>query len=106
MLKRRERISRSLFPEILKSRTFVNSKHLTLRVGLSLGHPKFATSISKKIAKSAVIRNTLRRRIYSSVPTGVTPGLYLFIAKAGSATLRGQILRDEVALLLKPFKRS
>lgn len=100
MLSKRERISKSQFAEILKSRQFTNSPHFTLRSVPGGGAAKFAVSVSKKVSKKAVIRNRVRRRAYSALPEA-SPGLHLLIAKPGSEHVKGEALRDELALLFK-----
>lgn len=109
MLRKGERIERALFADILKSRNFVNSPHFTLRVSTGLsGGAKLAVSVSKKVAKSAVARNTTRRRAYAVLESRVkalSPGLYLFVAKKGAETLRGEKLFLEIESLLKGFER-
>jgi ribonuclease P protein component len=100
MLSKRERISRSQFAEIMKSRQFANSPHFTLR-SVSVGNiAKFAVSVSKKVSKKAVVRNRIRRRAYSALPKA-SPGLHLLIAKPGAEQVKGEVLRDELALLFK-----
>ena len=84
MLAKKERLSREAF-----SRFFVAGKrhHTTLFQIIYTPHPTFHASVvvSKKIAKTAVLRNKLRRRIYDivrrqRVATGMT-GVYIFITK-------------------------
>ncbi len=61
--------------------------------------------VSKKVAKTAVVRNKVRRRIYDIVRAyrkahGVT-GVYIFIVKNGAPTLPYEVLREEVLSVLK-----
>lgn len=63
--------------------------------------PRIAVSVSKKVAKSAVIRNRTRRRVYAALRgRDMRPGLYLFIAKAGAQELKGEALSREIGELL------
>lgn len=96
---------RELFKELLEKSRYVNSTYFSLRYRLSHeSEPKIGVSVSKKISKKAVVRNTLRRRVYSSLRpslAGLPKGLFLFVAKPGAEKLRGQSLQDEIELLLK-----
>lgn len=110
MLPKNKRIPRLLFSEILKSRHFTHSPHFSLRLGLS--DEKFArvaVSVSKKVSKSAVVRNAIRRRAYSvlfSQISSLPAGLYLFVAKAGAEKIKGEALEKEIGVLLKAAERS
>ncbi|MEK7194073.1 MAG: ribonuclease P protein component [Patescibacteria group bacterium] len=108
MLARKFRLPRETFSEIQKSKQFSGNKSFILRTAKSNDGPKFAVTVSKKVSKSAVVRNTLRRRTYSVINDflpSLFPGLYLFIAKPGAEKIRGVTLREEVSSLLNPFKR-
>lgn len=104
MLPKSSRIPRSGFSPLLTSRHFTHSPHFTLRVSLGSNKtPRIAVSVGKKVSKSAVVRNTVRRRVYSSLRTllpTLSPGLYLFVAKLGAEKVRGQVLLEEVKSLL------
>lgn len=86
-----------------------SSAHISLR--FSQGEEKtakVAVTTSKKVSKSAVTRNTVRRRVYSAlrpIVSRIKPGLYLFITKKGADKLRGEKLSSELDLLLKGFER-
>lgn len=108
MLKRPDRIQRKEFSQILLSRRFADAPHFSLRVGEGSGTARAAVSVSKKVAKSAVVRNAIRRRAYASVAEELpllAPGLYLFRAKSGAEKLRGEALREEISLALKGFRK-
>ena len=105
MLPKAKRIPRKLFGELLLSKRYANSPHFSLRVSpLQEGSSRFAVSVSKKVSKKASVRNTIRRRVYSvlrNLGPLAHPGLYLFIAKPGSDKIKGEMLSNEVAELLK-----
>lgn len=100
MLPQSSRIPRSEFAEILKSRHFSNTAHFTLRVAPGGNKAKFAVSVSKKVSKSAAVRNRTRRRAYSALPSA-EPGLHLIVAKSGAQNVKGEELKAELALLFK-----
>jgi ribonuclease P protein component len=104
MLSKKDRVPRRLFKDILRKGTSVHSAHLSLRFAHGPNRARVAVSISKKVAKSAVARNTFRRRAYSALRprlAGLKNGLYLFAAKPGADKLRGEKLSTELGTLLK-----
>jgi ribonuclease P protein component len=66
MLKRSERLSRTQFAEFGKKGKRVHAEIATLSF---LNHPSFhaAVVVSKKVSKSAVRRNRLRRQVYAEL---------------------------------------
>lgn len=105
MLSRKNRISRKVFSELLLNSKYINSPEFSLRyvVGGTVSRPQIGVSVSKKISKSAVVRNTIRRRTYSVMDEAVqelSRGLYLFVAKPGSEKLKGKKLKDEIKKLV------
>ncbi len=108
MLARKFRLPRETFSEVQRSKRFSNTKNFILRVVESDSALKFAVTVSKKVSKSAVVRNTLRRRTYAVIDSFLpflSSGLYLFIAKPGAEKIRGEKLQAEVSSLLNPFKK-
>ena len=105
MIPRKNRIPRKLFGEIISSRNYLNSGPLTLRIAPSKD-VRVAVSVSKKVSKKAVVRNTTRRRIYnillSSLPH-FKPGLYLVVTKPGAEKIKGEQLRKEISNLIRPI---
>ena len=61
-------------------------------------------SISKKVSKNATVRNGIRRRmrpIIRELSATFKKATYLFVVKPGAEALRGEVLRDQLAQLLK-----
>ena len=104
MLPKKSRIPRKLFTELLSGSRFVHSPHFTLRFKLIPNSPsKVGVSVSKKVSKSAVIRNTVRRRVYATTAPlleGIKNHLFLFVAKPGSQNIKGKELSQEISKLL------
>ncbi|MBX4189566.1 ribonuclease P protein component [Candidatus Parcubacteria bacterium] len=103
MLAKGRRIPRSLFPSLLNSRRFAHSTHFSLRFAPG-ETTRVAVSVSKKVSKSAVERNAIRRRVYAALSTKLDKmpkGFFLFVAKAGAQKIRGQKLQEELAALEK-----
>lgn len=65
MLPRSLRIGTSLFSEITEKGRFSNGKFFLFRFVKSEGKSRFSVTVSKKVSKSAVDRNKIRRRVYS-----------------------------------------
>ena len=81
----------------------LHSTHFLLRT-TPAEKAELRVAVSKKISKKAVIRNTIRRRVKAVVlPLLLTlpKETYLFSAKSGAESVKGQALKDELALLLK-----
>ncbi len=102
MLSSQNRIPRKDFGDILSSRQTSSTKNFLLRFAQNKDK-RFAVSVSKKVSKSAVARNTLRRRTYA-VLRDLLPklgnGLYLISAKPSAKDLRGDRLKNEITELL------
>lgn len=61
MLPKKQRIPRDLFPLLIKGKTFINKLFLLRVVSSKDQDKRFGFSVSKKVAKSAVVRNRWRR---------------------------------------------
>ena len=103
MISKNRRIPRELFKPLLESRKYFNSAHFSLRIAKA-ETPRLTISVSKKVSKKAVVRNKIRRRVYSAVHNlmpELSDNLFLLIAKVGSENIKGQDLKDELVELLK-----
>ena len=59
-------------------------------------------SVSKKVSKSAVVRNTVKRRIRPLVKNlSLKPGKYLLVAKPGIESLKGETLKAELIKIMR-----
>lgn len=111
MLPKDKRIPLKLWKEALlapkRDSKYLHSAHFALKaVFLNEKQPRVAVSVSKKVAKSAVARNRIRRRAYTSVGKMVArlnPGLYILSAKVGAENLKGEKLDSETKSLFSPF---
>lgn len=108
MLPKSSRIPRKSFASLLKSSKFFHSEHFLLRTGkTSETKPQFGVSVSKKISKKAVTRNTIRRRVYAVLSKkikNIKPISALLIAKPGAEEIQGAHLQAEIEKLLKISK--
>ena len=103
MLKKRRRVPRELFTEVFdkhkRELRRLKSEHFSL---LFFPTPnkesKAAVSVSKKVSKSAVKRNKVRRRAYSllgDILSGVKPGIYFINTHPGSEKLKFDEFKKE-----------
>ncbi|MDD5068160.1 MAG: ribonuclease P protein component [Candidatus Pacebacteria bacterium] len=96
-----------MFADVLKRGMWYHSPHLTLRVlAVSLQiKSRFAVSVSKKVAKRAVARNLLKRRLLSIIQEVLketrpdSNGIFFY--KSGGAELTFSALKEEALSLLK-----
>lgn len=99
MLPRTKRLTRAEFTHFFKMGKRLHSPSLTM---VYAPHTRFQASavISKKIAKTAVLRNKFRRRVYDvferKVRDGLTSGVFICIAKVGVQTRTYDELRAEL----------
>jgi ribonuclease P protein component len=109
MLSRKNRLSRANFDHLLKRGSFCSSSYLTLRF-LEESSSRFSFVVSKKVAKTAVMRNLLRRRGYSIIknllPLFSLKKHYLtaFILKKGCPQLTYAQYKIEIEGILRKSK--
>ncbi len=108
MLPKERRISKKEFPYIVSNGKRLNSGHFLLYMaelrGSSSSKSRISVSVSKKVANTAVLRNTQRRRAYASVQkhlTSIKPGYFLFFSlKKGGEKLKFESIEKEIHELL------
>lgn len=103
MLSKERRISRTLLKGLEGKKKYSNTEYFSLMSWPSSQRARFAVSVSKKVSKSAVVRNRIRRRTYSALRgmlDKVPPGIHLISAKPNSQTLKGEKLENELRKLL------
>ena len=77
--------------------------HFSIRI-TSSNTTKVVISVSKKVSKSAVVRNTIKRRlrpILKELVLDLNPAGYLVIAKPGAEKIKGAELKGELEALFK-----
>lgn len=73
MLARKYRISSDQFPRVTRGKIFMNeSFRIIFFSDETLVLPRFAVIVPKKVAKTAVARNRLRRKIYALLESSVS----------------------------------
>jgi len=105
MLPKKQRIPKALARDIFMRGSTTPSPHFILRTAKSPGDTRFAVSISKKVAPTAVARNRSRRRIYSAlrvfVPLAQKGFLAAITVKKGGEDLPYVDISKEIEALLK-----
>ncbi len=105
MLSRKQRIPKAQAREVFMLGKTTSFPHFMVKVlPSSQSESRFAVSVSKKVASTAVLRNRTRRRVYSVLRDyllKVKPSLNIaLVAKNGAPTLQGDVLRNEVSAAL------
>lgn len=108
MLKKSQRLTRKEFDAVFKTGKRSHFPHLTVVYESS---EEFHTSVvvGKKVAKSAVKRNLLRRRVYDRVRRSMqkegVKGMYLFLVKPSYTSLSRKaadaFLTESIASIIK-----
>lgn len=113
MIPARRKVNRILFERLLKQSRVYHSPHLSFRVNIFASNQpaRFSVVVSKKIdprAKSAVWRNTMKRRAYTmvrSVIPRVTLGCVgVFFLKKGFHAVSVSTIKLEIDEMLKAAK--
>lgn len=103
MLPKSARLSRSEIAQVRSSGRRSHSAHL-LAHRLGAQQSKYAITVSKKVAKNAVARNRLRRRL-SALVHEVAPRLpnehVVLVAKVGAEALSPEEMRHELLQVLR-----
>ncbi len=105
MLPRNKRIPKKDFKYILTKGKRISTSHLLLYIvkGYKEEGSRFSFSVSKKVAKSAVLRNKLRRQGYSSLEDcllKVKKGYFFFFSIKSRDGLDYKVMKKEVLELL------
>ena len=101
MFIKEKRVPRSLFPEVLQKGKVVHGTLFSLRFAQNTQkHNRYSVIVPKTVAKNAVDRNKIRRRIYEICRKGEgthkKPYLYVIYTKKGSALLSYEKLTNEI----------
>lgn len=109
MVAKQARISRTDFPAILQSGKRFHSTHVSAVV-VPTPTPQVSVVVSKKVAKRAVDRNRLRRRVYGVAERFLAesplPYAVIFLLRPGALRVARQALAEEAAGLLAQITKS
>lgn len=109
MVPKNNRINRENFEKVMKKGGFVNSSLFSLRFTKKLEKSTcFSIVVAKKIAKTAVLRNKIRRRAYSILKKLTrnleSPYFIILFSKKGVETASFEETRTDIESLLKKAK--
>ena len=100
MLPKSKRQGTKAFEEIIKKGQSFHGSFLILRRLMTKQTSHFSVSVPKKVAKSAVLRNKIRRRVYSVIKhleDRIRPDYgVIVIMKTGSEKLKFSVLSSEI----------
>ncbi len=99
MFPKEKRLNTALFKEVMTSGKAFHSSFFTLKVLKKDSKSLFSVSVSKKVAKSAVLRNKIRRRIYSvirSIENKIKDGFYIILIAKEPTKTDFEIIKEEV----------
>lgn len=108
MFKKSERLSKSEFTHYFGVGSKKHFKHLTCIISPATTR-KVAVVVGKKVAKSAVKRNTIRRRVYAAIRKELDQqdkGVLIVIVKPSFATLSRKVAVSEVATMIAQVLKS
>jgi len=108
MLKKAQRLSAKQLEEVMKKGSVSHSSLFLLRYLSGQKDTRIAAVLSKKIGKTAVVRNNTRRRIYAAVRPlvhSVVNGVHIVIfAKQDLAMIKVADLAEEMKGVFKKVR--
>jgi ribonuclease P protein component len=108
MLPKAKRLSQKEVPLVSKDGYFFSFPYFSVRSLKNPIHPKYAVVVGKSVAKHAVGRNTLRRRIYTligdTLKKNPIPYSLVFFMKKGSGAVSFTELESGVDEVMKKLR--
>ena len=104
MLPKKERLTTTLFDQIMVKGVLVHGQYFTIKyIKSSEPFSRFAVAVAKKNLKKAVERNRLRRRVYHSISADAVkvPIMAIVLPKKGTETLTTQVIQQEIKKMLE-----
>ena len=100
MLPRSQRLSVEQFATVMKEGRANHSSLFLVRALVTADHTRISVTISSKIAKTAVLRNRIRRKLYEAIKplySGVKEHIHVVvIAKAPILTMSQSDIETEI----------
>lgn len=104
MLPKRKRVNKELFQNVLQKGEVFHSSFFIFRY-IRQKTPQYAFVVPKTVAKSAVLRNKLRRLGYNSLNlTQIPPLAAIFFYKKQAQKISQNQIKDDILSLLKKIK--
>ena len=98
MFSRRERLPRATFPAVLKGGRRLSSLHFTAII--SKEAKGYAVVVSKKVARLAVTRHRIKRRVLAVLKTLPLPPALIIFPTSSAHSVSYQDIKTEIADLL------
>lgn len=104
MLSKKKRVTKDIFQTILKKGNIVSGSFFLFRY-IKQTTPQYAFVVSKKIAKTAVKRNSLRRNGYNILRKyDLKPYAGVFFYKKEALTANTTQIKEDIDFILKKAK--
>jgi ribonuclease P protein component len=103
MLPKKQRVQKDLFPDHKTPKQSVSGALFSISYTSGDKPARISCVVSKKVSNSAVVRNTVRRRVYEVVRPLISPkstGIIIVYAKKPIGTAKFTTLRGELVALL------
>jgi ribonuclease P protein component len=107
MISKKNRVNKGLFDKIFKEGAFIHSPIFMFKYVKNPGNKGiFSFVVPKTVAKTAVKRNSLRRKGYNTLKNiGIIDGISgVFFYKKGTSLSSLPEIRESVTMILKKFK--
>jgi ribonuclease P protein component len=104
MIGRKKRLNRDAFKKIFSAGTRYHSPVATL-IHSEAPTAQIAVVVSKKVVRTAIGRNKLRRRVYNNM-RDTNKGIFIFIMKPQAAKLTYNELTQEIQKLTSKVKNT
>lgn len=104
MLSKKNRVSKELFLSIMKAGGTLSGSVFVFRYQNS-DTVNFSAVAPKSVAKSAVTRNRLRRKVYTAIKSfNPEKGTGIFFYKKGTSNVEYKDIKEDIGYLLKKSK--
>lgn len=107
MISKKNRVNKALFDKIFKEGAFIHSPIFMLKYIKTPGNKGLFSFVAPKtVAKSAVRRNSLRRKGYNTLKNiGILDGISgVFFYKKGTSGANIDEIKESIALIFKNIK--
>lgn len=101
MLPSSKRLTIPLFKQVMDKGKLFHSMLWSAKIAKTAGESRFSVAVSKKVAKSAVDRNKIRRRTYSALRSlypRISPGFH------GVVMVKAPIAKSTLAAISKELE--
>lgn len=107
MFKKNERLSKSEFSHFFAVGIRKHSKHITI-ITAPFPTLKVSAVVGKKVFKSAVKRNMIKRRVYATLrkDIGNHTGVYIIVIKPSFSSLSRKLAAAEVSQMIAQVVKS